>query len=117
MKELKIGETVAFKCVEVKGRGITCRSCALYDGCTVDGDILGPCVMSVREDGKNIIFVRADLNEIIREKIVEAVDRISGNNDDNLLSLQSSGKECMIGFKASYLKRVLLKMLQVENEE
>lgn len=119
MKELKIGEAVAFKCVKAKGRGVPCHDCALYDVCTVGGDddLLGPCGMSMRKDGENVNFVHADLNEIIREKIVEAVDRISGNNDDNLLSLQSSGKECMIGFKTSYLKRVLLKMLQVENEE
>lgn len=119
MKELKIGEAVAFKCVKAKGRGVPCHDCALYDVCTVGGDddLLGPCGMSMRKDGENANFVRADLNEIIRERIEESIDRLSGGDDDKLISIESNGVDCRIGLKASYWKTVLLGILQVEDEE
>lgn len=119
MKELKIGEAVAFKCVKAKGRGVPCHDCALYDVCTVGGDddLLGPCGMSMRKDGENANFVRADLNEIIRERIEESIDRLSGGDDDKLISIESNGGDCRIGLKASYWKRLLDEILKVEDAQ
>lgn len=119
MKELKIGEAVAFKCVKAKGRGVPCHDCALYDVCTVGGDdeLLGPCGMSMRKDGENANFVRADLNEIIRERIEKSIDGLSGGDDDKIIALQSNAGECKIGFKASYWKMMLGEILKLEEEK
>jgi len=115
MLEMKIGEIRAFRCVEVKDEDNCCVGCMFNDEscCWVDVEILGHCEKACREDGKNVIFVRTDPNEIIRERIEKSIDRLSGGDDEKMIALQTHTGECKIGFKASYWKRMLGEILEV----
>lgn len=119
MSNMKIGEIRAFRCVEVKDEDNCCVGCMFNDEscCWVDVEILGHCEKAYREDGKNVIFVRTDPNEIIRERIEESIDRLSGGDDDKLISIESNGGDCRIGLKASYWKRLLDEILKVEDAQ
>ncbi len=117
MLEMKIGGIEAFKCVEAFGEECRCDGCVSFDeyeGCLNVVDILGACNKAYRRDGKDVIFVRTDPNEIIRERIEKSIDGLSGGDDDKMLAFQSKQGECKIGFKASFWKRILEKIL-VEN--
>lgn len=117
---MEIGEIEAFKCVEAHSKECSCDDCAFfneYEGCMNVVDILGPCKKSDRLDRKDVIFVRADPNEIIRERIEKSIDRLSGGDDDKLISIESNGGDCRIGLKASYWKRLLDEILKVEDAQ
>ncbi len=119
MLNMKIGEIMAFKCVEAKNEHNRCDGCMFCDDedfCWSDEDISGHCSIAFREDKKDVIFVRTDPNEIIRERMEKSIDKWSKNNDDRLLPIESAGGDCRIGFKASYWKELLLELLQVENQ-
>jgi hypothetical protein len=62
-KELKVGETftagfIRLKCVE----GDTYDGCIFedYDSCSCTDIIIGSCGHIDRQDGKNVIFIKAD---------------------------------------------------------
>lgn len=115
--EMKIGEIRAFKCEgKNKDEDNPCEGCMFHDemDCWVDTDITGHCEKAFRDDKKDVIFVRTDSNEIIRERIEKQIDRLSGGDDDKMIALSSHAKECKIGFKAGYWKRLLLELLQIE---
>lgn len=120
MSNMKIGEIIAFKCVEAKdehNRCDGCMFCDYEDFCWSDEDISGHCSMAFREDKKDVIFVSTDPNEIIRERIEKSIDGLSGGDDDKMIALQSNAGECKIGFKASYWKRMLGEILKLEEEK
>ena len=119
MSNMKIGEIRAFRCVEVKDENNCCVGCMFNDEscCWVDVEIFGHCEKAYREDGKDVIFVSTDPNEIIRERIEESIDRLSGGDDDKLISIESNGGDCRIGLKASYWKRLLDEILKLEEEK
>lgn len=117
MSEMKIGEIMAFKCVEAKDEHNRCDGCMFCDDedfCWSDEDISGHCSIAFREDKKDVIFVSTDPNEIIRERIEKSIDGLSGGNDCEMIALQSNTGECKIGFKAGYWKRLLSEILQVD---
>ena len=116
MSNMKIGEIRAFRCVEVKDEDNCCVGCMFNDEsfCWSDEDISGHCSTAFRDDKKDVIFVRIDSNEIIRERIEESIDRLSGGDDDKLISIESNGGDCRIGLKASYWKRLLGEILKLE---
>lgn len=113
MSNMKIGEIRAFRCVEAKDEDNCCVGCMFNDEscCWVDVEIFGHCGKVYREDKKEVIFVRTDPNEIIREMIEESIDRLSGGDDDKLISIESNTGDCRIGLKASYWKRILGEIL------
>lgn len=120
MLYMEIGEIEVFKCVEAYSEECHCDGCAFfneYEGCVNVVDILGPCMKEVRLDKKNVIFVLANPNEIIRERIEKSIDGLSGGDDDKIIALQSNAGECKIGFKASYWKRMLGEILKLEEEK
>lgn len=119
MLNMKIGEIRAFRCVEVKDEDNCCVGCMFNDEscCWVDVEIFGHCEKAYREDGKDVIFVRTDPNEIIRKRMEKSIDRLSGGDDDKMIALQSNAGECKIGFKASYWKRMLGEILKLEEEK
>lgn len=84
MSNMKIGEIKAFKCVEVKEEDNCCVGCMFNDEscCWVDVEIFGHCEKAYREDGKNVIFVRVDPNEIIHEKNPAAGNEDQLKNED-----------------------------------
>lgn len=120
MLEMRIGEIRAFRCVEANWEiCLRCGDCA-FDGdesaCLASAHVLGNCWERGRNDERYVNFVSVDSNEIIRERIVESIDKWSKNNDDRLLPIESAGGDCRIGFKARYWKELLLELLQVENQ-
>lgn len=124
MLEMKIGEIkiMALKCVEAMDYDDdSCEGCLFYDrkNCNwpYSDKYLGDCRKVYRLDKKNVIFVRADPNEIIRERIEKSIDRLSGGDDDKLISIESNGGDCRIGLKASYWKRLLGEILKLEEEK
>lgn len=124
MLEMKIGEIkiMALKCVEAMDYDDdSCEGCLLYDrkNCNwpYSDKYLGDCRKVYRLDKKNVIFVRADPNEIIRERIEKSIDGLSGGDDDKIIALQSNAGECKIGFKASYCKMMLGEILKLEEEK
>lgn len=124
MLEMKIGEIkiMALKCVEAMDYDDdSCEGCLFYDrkNCNwpYSDKYLGDCRKVYRLDKKNVIFVRADPNEIIRERIEKSIDGLSGGDDDKMIALQSNVGECKIGFKASYWKRMLGEILKLEEEK
>ena len=120
MSEMKIGEIMAFKCVEAKDEHNRCDGCMFCDDedfCWSDEDISGHCSTAFREDKKDVIFVSIDSNEIIRERIEKSIDGLSGGDDDKMIAFQSKQGECKIGFKASYWKRMLGEILKLEEEK
>ena len=119
MSNMKIGEIMAFKCVEAKDEHNRCNGCMFCDDedfCWSDEDISGHCSVAFREDKKDVIFVSTDPNEIIRERIEKSIDRLSGGDDDKMIAFQSKQGECKIGFKASYWKRMLGEILKLEEK-
>lgn len=123
MSNMKIGEIIAFKCVEVRNNDNPCEGCAFNDKQYPEGSYseydrtFGNCESFLRKDGKDVIFVRIDSNEIIRERIEKSIDRLSGGDDDKMIAFQSTAGECRIGFKASYWKRMLGEILKLEEEK
>lgn len=85
MSEMKIGEIRAFKCVEVRNDDNPCEGCTFNDGqdlednCSEYDRTFGNCESFRRKDGKDVIFVRTDPNEIIRERIERQIDRFNDN--------------------------------------
>lgn len=117
MSNMKIGEIRAFKCVEAKDEHNRCDGCMFCDDedfCWSDEDISGHCSEAFRDDRKDVIFVSTDPNEIISERIEKSIDRLSGGDDDKLISIESNGGDCRIGLKASYWKRLLGEILKLE---
>ena len=117
MAEMKIGEVMAFKCVETDRLDCVGCMCNREDGCDTNFLNIELCESSARQDKKNVIFVRTTPNEIIRKRIEESIDEWSGGDDDRLLRAWTNGGDCNIGLKASYWKTLLLEILQVEDEE
>lgn len=118
MLYMEIGEIEAFKCVEAFSEECHCDGCVFfneYEGCVNVAEPLGPCNKDDRLDKKDVIFVSTDPNEIIRERIEKSIDRLSGGDDDKLISIESNGGDCRIGLKASYWKRLLDEILKVED--
>lgn len=120
MLYMEIGEIEAFKCVEAFSEECHCDGCVFfneYEGCVNVAEPLGPCNKDDRLDKKDVIFVSTDPNEIIRERIEKSIDRLSGGDDDKLISIESNGGDCRIGLKASYWKRLLDEILKVEDAQ
>lgn len=65
-KEFKVGEVfdaglVRLKCVEAQASDSGCEGCIFYDfSCGAIDVVLGPCNCTEREDGNNVIFIKAD---------------------------------------------------------
>lgn len=111
MLNMKIGESRAFRCVEVKDEDNCCVGCMFNDEscCWVDVEISGHCSVAFREDKKDVIFVRADPNEIIRERIERQIDRF---NDNGFVRIAFKEGDC-ICLKASFMKDYLFTLLEV----
>lgn len=119
MSNMKIGEIRAFRCVEPKDEHNCCVGCMFNDEscCWFDVEIFGHCGKIYREDEKDVIFVRTDPNEIIRERIEKSIDRLSGGDYDKLISIESNGGDCRIGLKASYWKMLLGEILESKDAQ
>lgn len=65
-KEFKVGEVftaglVRLKCVEATAPDSGCEGCIFdYFTCGAVGMVAGPCNHVEREDGKDVIFIKAD---------------------------------------------------------
>lgn len=65
-KEFKVGEVfdaglVRLKCVEPTAPDTGCEGCIFnYFTCGAVEVVAGPCNCTEREDGKNVIFIKAD---------------------------------------------------------
>lgn len=124
MLEMKIGEIkiMALKCVEAMDYDDdSCEGCLFYDrkNCNwpYSDKYLGDCRKVYRLDKKNVIFVRTDPNEIIRKRIERSIDKWSNGDDDMILSIESNGGDCRIGFKASYWKQLLVDIMKMGDED
>lgn len=111
MLNMKIGESRAFRCVEVKDEDNCCVGCMFNDEscCWVDVEIFGHCEKAYREDKKDVIFVSTDPNEIIRERIERQIDRF---NDNGFVRIAFKEGDC-ICLKASFMKDYLFTLLEV----
>lgn len=63
-KEFKVGEVfdaglVRLKCVEASAPDSGCEGC-IFNYFTCGAVVAGPCNCTEREDGKNVIFIKAD---------------------------------------------------------
>ena len=71
MQNMKIGEIMAFKCVEAKNEHNRCDGCMFCDDedfCWADEDISGHCSEAFREDKKDVIFVSIKPNDYVSKK-------------------------------------------------